>query len=135
MALCRVLEKHKEKNAGCQILQFSSVTLSSFICFKFSNMSNTSVVADLSVCTRQTVKAAAGLSRTSGLSRARGTWSTAPRHRHLKTKKFFWIHVVLIYLLKHFNNSLCNTYMWAYIYLRLSVCPHNIVVFNQQVST
>lgn len=25
--------------------------------------------------------------------------------------------------------------MWEYIYLRLSICPHNIVIFDQQVLT
>lgn len=67
------------------------------------NTSGTSVVADLSVRTRQTVKAATGLSRTPGLSAARGTRSTAPRHGHLKIN---WLFRFYIDLKKTFKNTL-----------------------------
>lgn len=53
----------------------------------------TSLVADLSICTRQTIKAAAGLSWTSGLSAARGTRSTALRYRHLRMHQKYQLYV------------------------------------------
>lgn len=45
------------------------------------------------------------------------------------------MYVDLKYLFKYFNNLTHSTSIWAYIYLRLSLCPHNIVVINQQVLT